>query len=258
MDDNLLERIAIALEKIAQPNQSKTLGFGSAPKANTYVFCNRKHGGVWYRLDDQSQPVIIDHQALSGHIRKIEFKQVERRKEETTKMHVYVEADQNYVLESGSKAHFTKGFLSAIASLSAGELQQPITLVPQASTENAEVLFCNVYVGDRQIFAPYDDETDWRAIAGTARDKIAAVNPGFTTPGDKAHATQTSGIKALYKKAEDTGFTLQALVVMIEQEMKCALDQVNPGQLKTVMSWLDSEDPQKWNTYAAQSQQQSA
>lgn len=180
MDSRSLEVIALELHRIADAlaaPQASSLGFGAAPRSQVYVFCNRKHGGVWYTLNTQSQPEIIDHPTLTGYIRKLEFKQVERRKEETSKLHCYIEADRFYVLESGSKAHFTKGLLSAIASLTPEELQKPLTLYPQPSTENAEVLFCNVYQGDRQIFAPYDDETDWRTIAATARDKVFAANP---------------------------------------------------------------------------------
>lgn len=180
MDAHSLEAIAAELHRIANAlsaPQTSSLGFGAAPKSQVYVFCNRKHGGVWYTLNGQSQPEIIEQPALTGYIRRLEFKQVERRKEETSKLHCYIEADRFYVLESGSKAHFTKGLLSAIASLATEDLQKPLTLYPQPSTENAEVLFCNVYQGERQIFAPYDDETDWRTIATTARDKVASANP---------------------------------------------------------------------------------
>jgi hypothetical protein len=179
MDSQSLNTIALELRRIADAlskPQTPSLGFGVAPRAQIYVFCNRKHGGVWYSLNPQNQPEIIESPALTGYIRKLEFKQVERRKEETYKLHCMVEADKIYVLESGSKAHFTKGLLSAIASLTPEELQKPLTLYPQPSTENAEVLFCNVYQSDRQIFAPYDDETDWRAVAATAREKVAAAN----------------------------------------------------------------------------------
>jgi hypothetical protein len=66
--------------------------------------------------------------------------------------------------------------LNAIALLSAQDLQQPLTIHPQASTENAEVLFCNMYQGDRQIFAPYDDQTDWKRVSRAAIDGVKAVH----------------------------------------------------------------------------------
>jgi hypothetical protein len=173
-----LMAIAKELQKLneALAPTSKTLGFGDAPKTQTHVFCNRKHGGVWYTLNAQSQPEIIEYQALTGIIRRIEFKNVERRKEETSKLHCYVEAEKLYVLESGSKAHFTKGLLSAITSIPWDELMNPITIHPQAATESAEVLFCNVYQGDKHVFAPYDDKTDWASLARTARNNVRLAN----------------------------------------------------------------------------------
>jgi hypothetical protein len=154
----------------------QVLGFGAAPKNQVYVFCNRKNGGLWYTLNSESQPVNIEHSALTGVIRKLEFKETVRRGEKSHKLHCYIEADQLYVLEGSAVAHFSKGLLSAIAFLSPEQLRQPLTIVPQPSTENAEVLFCNVYQGDKQVFAPYDDQTDWKRVSRTAIDGVKAAN----------------------------------------------------------------------------------
>jgi hypothetical protein len=60
-----LEAIAHELKRIAdaQSPTKQTLGFGPAPKSQVYVFCNRKHGGSWYTLNQDSQPVNIEHPA---------------------------------------------------------------------------------------------------------------------------------------------------------------------------------------------------
>jgi hypothetical protein len=177
MENQFLDAIAQSLHQIAQSMVPKqTLGFGPAPKSQVYVFCNRKNGGVWYHLDDRSQPINIEHPALTGYVRKLEFKETVRRNEKSHKLHCYIEADKLYVLESSATAHFSKGLLSALAFLSPQALQQPITIHPQASTENAEVLFCNVYEGDRQVFAPYDDQTDWKRVSRGAIDNVKAAN----------------------------------------------------------------------------------
>jgi hypothetical protein len=177
MENQFLDAIAQSLHQIAQSMVPKqTLGFGPAPKSQVYVFCNRKNGGVWYHLDDRSQPINIEHPALTGYVRKLEFKETVRRNEKSHKLHCYIEADKLYVLESSATAHFSKGLLSALAFLSPQALQQPITIHPQASTENAEVLFCNVYEGDRQTFAPYDDQTDWKRLSRGAIDNVKAAN----------------------------------------------------------------------------------
>jgi hypothetical protein len=162
--------------KAALTPPKQILGFGAAPKTIQYVFCNRSKGGVWYTLDSQSQPDIIQQQAITGYIRKLEFKETIRRGEKAHKLHCTIEADCLYILESSSKAHFSKGLLSAIASLTPDTLKQPLTIVPQPSTENGEVLFCNVYQGTKQIFAQYDEQTDWRHISRAAVDAVKAAH----------------------------------------------------------------------------------
>ena len=184
-----LQAIAHELQHITKalvPATQQTLGFGAAPKSQVYVFCNRKNAGVWYTLDSQSQPVNIEYSALTGIIRKLEFKETVRRNEKSHKLHCYIEADQLYVLEGSATAHFCKGLLSAIAFLTTEQLKEPITIVPQPSTENAEVLFCNVYQDSKQVFAPYDEQTQWKAVSRTALDAVRAANPDPAQPTSQA------------------------------------------------------------------------
>jgi hypothetical protein len=176
---------AEALEKILKELQQlradlvptkQTLGFGAAPRSEVWVFCNREKGGLWYTLDSQGQAVDIEHSALTGYIRKLEFTKPVRRGEETDKLNCIIEGDKLYVLESGAAVQFSKGLLSAIASLSPDALKQPITIVPEPSAKNEEVLFCNIYQGDEQVFAPYDEQTNWRKVSRTAIDTVKAAN----------------------------------------------------------------------------------
>jgi hypothetical protein len=176
---------AETLEKILQELQQlradlapvkQSLGFGTAPRSEVWVFCNREKGGLWYTLDSQGQAIDIEHSALTGYIRKLEFTKPVRRGEETDKLNCVVEGDKLYVLESGAAVQFSKGLLNAIASMTPEALNQPITIVPEASTKNEEVLFCNIYQGDEQVFAPYDEHTDWRKVSRKAIDAVKAVN----------------------------------------------------------------------------------
>jgi hypothetical protein len=148
------------------------LGFGDAPKSVRWLFCNRSKGGNWYTLDKEGNPRTIPHESLTGHIRKLEFTKAIRRNKECWKLHCTIEADGLYVLETSHDSHFSKGLLSAIASLPPDALREPITIVPQASTQNAEVLFCNVWIGDAEILAPYGDQTDWKRTGRTAVDAV--------------------------------------------------------------------------------------
>jgi hypothetical protein len=173
-----LEKILKELQQLRAdlvPTQQK-LGFGPVPKSEVWVFCNREKGGLWYSLDSQGQAVNIEHPALTGYIRKLEFTKPVRRGEETDKLNCIIEGDKLYVLESGAAVQFSKGLLNAIASLSPEALKQPITIVPEPSTKNDEVLFCNIYQGDEQVFAPYDEQTNWRKVSRTAIDAVKAAN----------------------------------------------------------------------------------
>jgi hypothetical protein len=172
-----LTAIAHSLQKLAEAFvPSQTLGFGRSPKSTQYVFCNRKNGGLWYSLDANSQPVNIEHQALTGYLRKLEFPSVQRRGKDACKLHCTIEGDRLYVLESSHDSNFSKGLLAAIAALSPEQLKQPVTIVPQASTQTTEVLFCNVWQANQQVFAAYDEQTDWRSVSRAAIDLVRAAN----------------------------------------------------------------------------------
>ena len=184
LETELLQSIAQSLAQIAQassPASQQTLGFGDAPKSQMYVFCNRKHGGIWYHLDDQSQPVPINDTALTGYVKDLKFEKVDRRGKEVSKMHLIIEADRSYKLESAHDSNFSKGLMSAFATLTQEQLLKPITICPKASDQSEEVLFGNVYQDGVQVFAPYDEQTDWKKVCRTAMYNISAANGTLPT-----------------------------------------------------------------------------
>jgi hypothetical protein len=147
------------------------LGFGVSPRPQ-YVYCNRSNTGMlWYTLDEARNPIAIPHAALTGYITQLEFKQVERRGKETWKTHLHITADRLYILESGFDSHFSKGLVSALASLESSALKQPITIEVQPA-ESEEVLFCRVYSDGKLIYAPYDEQTDWTKLSDIAQSKV--------------------------------------------------------------------------------------
>jgi hypothetical protein len=165
------------LERLIQVLSPKpVLGFGNAPRSEQWIFCNRKHGGLWYSLDANNCPIVLPHGSLTGYFRKLEFTQAKRRNQECWKLHATIEADRTYILESGHDSHFSKGLLSAIATLPPEALSRPITIVPQASTQVAEVLFCNVWVEGAEVLAPYSEASNWREIGRTAVDAVKTAN----------------------------------------------------------------------------------
>ncbi|MGB8701773.1 MAG: hypothetical protein WCD18_20345 [Thermosynechococcaceae cyanobacterium] len=169
----ILHHLQIITDAITQTKPP--LGFGPAPKTNQFIFCNRKNVGLWYTLDSNNQPEIIEQQALTGFIRKLEFKPVTRRGQETHKLHCHVEADVHYTLESGHDSLFSKGLLSAIAATAPSDLRQPITIEVQPA-ENETVLFCNVYANGQRVHTPFDSDTDWRLVSRAAIDAVRVAN----------------------------------------------------------------------------------
>lgn len=77
-------------------------------------------------------------------------------------------------LEAGSESTFTKGFLSAIASLTPEQLQQPIT-IEATPADGENVLFCSVWIRNQRVRTQWDEMTDWRAIAKTAMANVAQL-----------------------------------------------------------------------------------
>ena len=174
MNEAALNTIATELRRIADaiaPVQP-SLGFGLAPKQTKRVYCDRKHGGLWYTLDALNNPTVIEHGALTGYVRLLEFKTSIDESAKVYTLHCTLEADNFYLLESLSTAHFSKGLLSAIAVLTPEQLQQPIIVVPHVLPESEDVLYCQIYQGGHQVFAPYDQQTDWKQVSKTALNGV--------------------------------------------------------------------------------------
>jgi hypothetical protein len=167
--------VAEAVAEAIAPKQA--LGFGSAPKAEVWVFCNREKGGLWYQLDGDGKGVEIKETALTGYIRKLEFTKPIRRGEETDKLNIIIEGDCRYLLESGAKVNFSKGILHTIVHMTPEQLSQPVVIAPQASKNNDEVLFCNIHQNGKQLYFPYNDQTDWRKTSIDAINAVKALNP---------------------------------------------------------------------------------
>lgn len=164
--NSLLQQLVEVLQ------QKQPLGFGMAPRPK-YIYCNRSQGGLWYTLSEavDRTPQPIPQTALTCLVERLEFKQVERRGKETWKTHLHVKADRHYILEAGYDSNFSRSLLSSLATMTPEQLQQPITIEVQAGSPD-EVLFCRVYADGEPIFAPWDDQSDWRKIA---RRAIAVV-----------------------------------------------------------------------------------
>ncbi|WP_416674034.1 hypothetical protein [Egbenema bharatensis] len=171
-------------------NQRKySLGFCESPRPK-YIYCNRSQGGLWYFLADDANrtPLPIEQPALTCIVDRLEFKQVERRGRETWKTHLHVKSDRPYILEAGYDSNFSRSLISALAVMTSLQLQQPITIEVQAA-ESEEVLFCRVYTNNELVFAPWDEQTDWRKVARRAIANIdGAMGRDRSTGRDRSAA----------------------------------------------------------------------
>ena len=174
MNEAAVNTIATELRRIADAmtHVQPSLGFGPAPKQVMPVYCDRKNGGLWYTLDALNNPTVIEQEALTGYVHSLEVKASIDQGEKVYTLHCTLEADNFYLLESLSTAHFSKGLLSAIAVLTPEQLQQPIIVVPHVLPESEDVLYCQVYQGGHQVFAPYDQQTDWKQVSKTALNGV--------------------------------------------------------------------------------------
>lgn len=161
------------LAQIASGLTHYQLGLSHTSPGSLKIYANRTNGGVWYTLKD-GQPVVLDAVALTGYLKELKFEEATRRGKQVFKLLTYLDGDRPYVIESGHDSHFSKGLLSAVAHLSSGELQQPVTIEPRAADEET-VLFCSLYQGSSQVFAPYSEETDWREVSKQAIANVAAL-----------------------------------------------------------------------------------
>jgi hypothetical protein len=180
MNPDALALIAIELNRIAQAitPRPQTLGFGLGPKQVRHVYCNRQDAWGWHFRDEHRNPIVIEHEALTGYVRHLEFKAAIDQGEKVFNLNCTIEAEHFYVLQSESTAQFSKGLLSAITQLTPSELQQPVTIVPQVILCDTEVLTCQIYQGDRLVFAPYDETTDWKRVSRAAVNAVKLTNDG--------------------------------------------------------------------------------
>ena len=151
----------------------RPLGFGESLRT-LYMYAHRANGNkLWFQLID-SEPHEL-RPSLTGYLKAIEFPKVERRGKECCKLNITISAHRPVVIECGHDSTFGKGFLLAIASLTPAQLQQPITLEAQPGTQDESVLFCNLWLGSKQVFLQWDDSTDWRAVAKQAMANVKAA-----------------------------------------------------------------------------------
>ena len=165
-----LKAIAQGIEKVPEP----PLGFIQPPKP-VWIYANRNQTDSWYTLNADRQAVVCPSNALAGQITDLTFKEVTRRGKPVWKLHLTLKADRTYVIEAGSDSCFSKSVLAALAKIPPADLKQAVTLEVYPA-DNGESLFSNLYVQGQKVFAPWNQDTDWKLTAKAAVEAVALAN----------------------------------------------------------------------------------
>jgi hypothetical protein len=124
----------------AEVQQQPTLGFNNGRE---YIIIERDKTALWHRFENE-EPTPIHFKVLKGY-----FTRVAHVEKEYPKLHVFIAADQEYVLVTGFETHFAREILAAIASLSPQDLADPVIIKPDIGSDSGESkrhkpVFCNV------------------------------------------------------------------------------------------------------------------
>ncbi|MBG1271153.1 hypothetical protein, partial [Nostoc sp. WHI] len=138
------------------------------------IYCNRHNGSLWYIMAN-GEPSAVAQSALTGYLKELRFEKCERRGKEVHKLLATIQADRLYILESGHDTHFSKGLLTAVSLLTPQQLYSPLTIQPQAGTDES-VLFCRVWVGSELVIASYNEQTNWREVSKQAKACVKAAS----------------------------------------------------------------------------------
>jgi hypothetical protein len=114
-----------------------------------YIAIEADKKSMWHYCDDDGTP--IEENVLTGYIKRIE-----RKDGDNPKLHIFVEADYEYVLVSGFSTHFSRQAMAAIASMSSQQLSLPVIIKPDTGNDDAKTkgkkpVFCNIIQDGRTI-----------------------------------------------------------------------------------------------------------
>lgn len=171
-----LQRTEAYLATIATAlSQQKSLGFVEPPRSRT-IYVNRRHGGLWYMLDEQREPINIPQTGIECFVRSLEFEQEERRNKPTWKMKLGVDAGTPFVLEAGIETAFCRCMLAALAAIPVAHLRQPV-IISVSPGKIDEVVIGALFTSTGRVMAErWDKDTDFRPIAKMAVDNIRFAN----------------------------------------------------------------------------------
>ncbi len=181
--EQLLQAILDELKASRNAAPAVTPGFSTPPRPR-FIYANRQYSNcLWYfwnSAKNEHEP--IESTALTGWVEKLEIEEKEFRGRTETKVNLTLRADRLYTIQAGFETIFARGLMHTLAKLPADAFRQPIMIAVEPG-ETDQVLFCRIYnpANGKSVFAPYPDETDWRATAQRAITKIEQVHTPAAT-----------------------------------------------------------------------------
>ncbi|NJM99203.1 MAG: hypothetical protein HC800_20545 [Phormidesmis sp. RL_2_1] len=165
--NNLLERIAVALESRDQPRVKQ--GFSDYDQK---VYCNvtKGNGDGWYSLVDDV--AMTQKPVFRGELVSIGFPTLARRGQDVRKFHLVMQTDDGTVtFESGHDCFFSKTILAAFALSSPEMLSRPIqlaTYIKQLNTGDKTLAVSLRDHSGNRLQSDWTNDDDWKAIAMAA------------------------------------------------------------------------------------------
>lgn len=173
MSEVLLAEQVQLLRTLVSILGSQKLGLGVTPRPTT-IYCSRTEGSpaLWYTLDYGTETptrIPVGETCITGYFTALAFKEREKtfRGKKVVKLHLTVQADRTYLLETGHDTVFARSLMASLTALTPDDLSQPLTLEVQPG-EDPMVLFCRILRPDGSPVVNEDPISDLRELAVAA------------------------------------------------------------------------------------------
>ena len=191
--ESLLQAILDEVKAARHDPPAVPLGFSAPPKPR-FIYANRQYPDcLWYFWDSaKNEHEPIEATAITGFVEKLEIEEKEFRGRTEMKINLTLRADRNYIIQAGFETIFARSLLQTLAKLPAEAFRQPIMIAVEPG-DTEQVLFCRIYnpANGKSVFAPYPDDTDWRATAHRAIHKIEQIHAPSAADSDPSDPAST-------------------------------------------------------------------
>jgi hypothetical protein len=168
-----LVNIALTLERIATHltyPHPQNLGFNTHYRKEM-IYCESQYGSYWHLLNDWQQPIPLNARTLTCVVHNLKIVRGSSHSEDL-KLHLHVQADKPYCLESPCNSLFSKTLLLSIAHLSPLQLRLPITIEPLESPKH-HAFICRLYSQGSPISYKISSSISWPILIRSLKKNLA-------------------------------------------------------------------------------------